>query len=209
MLKPIVCGMKYVYRLKQYAEEKFSVTSLSATNIKNENSRSKANKQYKGLFTKTPIRFGEMETGDMSHLGMEAVIVNLMIHSTSPQARRLAEELLTGDPFNINIKLDESSTNRSVEILNAYFKAMGLRLVFEKIWKNLPKSVLMKSPVINFGSNRPSAVFQVKPDQGFNFEEYERVRQGAFMGENGLPISVYRKAVQHIRRSSLWYPVTK
>jgi hypothetical protein len=29
----LVCGKKYIYRLKQYAEEKFSATSLSATNI--------------------------------------------------------------------------------------------------------------------------------------------------------------------------------
>lgn len=133
--RPLVCGKKYIYRLKQYAEEKFSATSLSSTNIRNENSRSKANKNYKALYTKTPIKFGEMETGDMSHLGMEAVIINLMLHSASPHGRRLSEELLTGDPFNIDIRLDEDSKNRNVEILNAYFKTMGLKLVFEKIYK--------------------------------------------------------------------------
>jgi len=141
--RPIVCGTKYEYRLKQYAEEKFSATSLSATNIRNENSRSKANKLYKWLFTKTPIKFGDMETGDLAHLGMETVIINLMLHSTSPHGRRLAEDLLTGNPFDINIKLDENSTNRSVEILNAYFKTMGLRLVFERRYKEVEHPILI------------------------------------------------------------------
>ena len=57
--RPLVIGKIYTYRLKQYAEDKFSVTSLSATNIRNLNTRSKANKQYKSPHTRTPIRFGE------------------------------------------------------------------------------------------------------------------------------------------------------
>lgn len=56
--RSVVCGRIYIYRLKQYAEEKFSVTSLSSTNIRNENTRNKANKNYKALHTSTPIRFG-------------------------------------------------------------------------------------------------------------------------------------------------------
>lgn len=130
--RPVVAGRKYIYRLKQYAEEKFSVTSLSATNIRNENSRSKSNKEYRGLFTKTPIRFGEMESGDLSHLGMEYVVINLLIYASSPHARRLAEQLITGDPFNIDIRLDANSRSRNVEILNAYLKTIGLRLKFVK-----------------------------------------------------------------------------
>lgn len=57
--RPMIIGNKYIYRLKQYGQDKFSVTSLSATNIRNLNTRSKANKQYKSPFTRTPIRFGE------------------------------------------------------------------------------------------------------------------------------------------------------
>lgn len=135
--RPIIAGRQYIYRLKQYAEEKFSVTSLSATNIKNENSRSKANKTYRCLYTKTPIRFGEMESGDLMHLGAEFVVINLMLYSTSPNARRLTESLLTGDPYNIDIRLDSNSKSRNVEILNAYLKTMGLRLVFIKRKKKI------------------------------------------------------------------------
>lgn len=56
--RPMVYGYQYIYRLKQYAEEKFSVTSLSATNIRNENSKSKSSNNYKALYSRTPIRFG-------------------------------------------------------------------------------------------------------------------------------------------------------
>ena len=148
--RKVVAGRKYIYRLKQYAEEKFSVTSLSATNLRNENTRSKANKLYKGLFTKTPIRFGGMESGNLSHLGMETVIVNLMLYSTSPHGRRLTEQLLTGDPFNIDIKLDENSKNRSVEIFNTLFKTMGLALSFEKVYKDIRKPLFRRHPLINY-----------------------------------------------------------
>jgi hypothetical protein len=78
-----------------------------------------------------------METGDLGHLGMEHVIVNLMIHSLSPQARRLMEIALTGDPFDIDIKLNKDCKNRNVEIFNTNFKTMGLRLIFRKILKKL------------------------------------------------------------------------
>lgn len=133
--RKLVCGKQYMYRLKQYAEEKFSAVSLSATNIKNENSRNNNKKAYKTIHSKTCVKFGEMETGDMIHLDPEIVVINLLLHSLSPKGRRLAEELLTGDPFNIDIKLDEHSSNRAVEILNAYLLTMGLEFRFHKIPK--------------------------------------------------------------------------
>ena len=57
--KKAVIGKEYIYRLKQYAEEKFSATSLSSTNIKNENTKSRNKKEFKGLYPNTPIRFGK------------------------------------------------------------------------------------------------------------------------------------------------------
>lgn len=147
--RPVVVGHIYMYRLKQYAEEKHSVTALSSTNIRNENSRSKANKNYKALKQSTPIRFGDMETGDFGHLGMEYVITTLMIHSVSPQARRLVEKIFTGDPYLVNIKLDDSSSNRSAEILNAYLKVLGYRLEFTKTPKKMVKPFTM-SPFIPY-----------------------------------------------------------
>lgn len=54
-----VIGKEYMFRLKQFAEEKFSATSLSSTNIKNENSKSKNKKEFKSLYSNTPIKFGK------------------------------------------------------------------------------------------------------------------------------------------------------
>lgn len=134
--RPLVVGKIYNYRLKQYAEEKFSVTSLSATNLKNLNSKSKDKKNFETKFKKTPIMLGPMESGDLSNLGMEYVVMNLLLYSSSPQGRRLFEQLLTtDDPYNIDIKLDNESKNRNVEIINALFKAIGYKLTFEKIPK--------------------------------------------------------------------------
>lgn len=130
--RPGVIGHLAMYRLQQYAQEKHSVTSLSSTNLRNENSRNKANKYYKATHQATPINFGDMEMGDLGHLGFENVITLLMIHSVSPHARRLVEKMFVDDPYLVDIKLDEDSSNRSAEILNTYLKAIGYKLVFEK-----------------------------------------------------------------------------
>ena len=130
--RDLVVGKIYNYRLKQYAEEKFSVTSLSATNLKNLNTRSRANKIYEVKYTKTPIMFGFMESCDLCHIGMQYVVMNLMLYSNSPQARRLFEALLISNPYDLDIKLDVDSKNRNAEIINALFKTMGLKLEFTK-----------------------------------------------------------------------------
>ena len=58
--RKIVCGKKYMFRLKQYADEKFSSTSMSATNLRNLNTRSKNSKSYKSLHSNTPIAMGKI-----------------------------------------------------------------------------------------------------------------------------------------------------
>ena len=121
--------------VKQYAEEKFSATSLSATNIRNENAKSKSNKEYKSLYSHTPIRFGEMELNSFEHIGPEKVIEVLLIHSVSPHARQLVEQFSTGDPYLMNIRLDNDSSNRSAEIAQTYLKTIGLRLNIRKVKK--------------------------------------------------------------------------
>ena len=132
-----VVGHIAMYRLQQYAEEKHSVTALSSTNLRNENSRNKANKHYKAIHQATPVNFGDMEMGDLGHIGFENVITLLMIHSVSPHARRLVEKMFTDDPYLVDIKLDEDSSNRSAEILNTYLKAIGFKLEFEKRRKKM------------------------------------------------------------------------
>lgn len=143
--RTIVAGKMYIYRLKQYAEDKFSATSLSSTNLMNENTKSKASKNYMATCSNTPIRFGEMEAEDMRHMGTEVVVHNLMIHSSSPQARRLAESMIEDDPYNIDIRLDGTCKSRSAEKAKVYLKAMGYEIKFYKVPK---KKERLFSPVV-------------------------------------------------------------
>ena len=130
-----IAAMKYMYRLKQFSEDKFSATSLSATNIQNLNTKSKAFKRYKSAHSNTPIAMGTMESDDLSSVGMEYVISNLMMNSVSPIGRRLMKEALIGDPFVLDIQLNEDCANRNVEKLNAYQKAKGVALIFKRVRK--------------------------------------------------------------------------
>lgn len=173
----IVVGKQYIYRLKQYAEEKFSATSLSSTNIRNENTKSRARKDFKELYPNTPIRFGNMETNNMNHLGPEVVIANMMIHSVSPQGRRLVEQMYTEDPFTIDIKLDSDSKNRSAEIANTYLKTIGRRLIFTKVRKNRYKITV--SPI---SFDRDPVIYPISfvPEnlrEGFDYEKDFEERQ--------------------------------
>lgn len=136
--RPIVAAPVYHIRLKQFAEEKFSATSLSSTNIKNENAKSKASKNHRAPNSNTPIRFGQMESGDLNHIGTEFVVINLLLLSLSPHARRLVEQAAVGDPYNVDIKIDTRSKNRSAEILNTRLKTMGYRIKFIKRRKYKP-----------------------------------------------------------------------
>lgn len=55
-----------------------------------------------------------------------------MIHSLSPKARRLTEQMFVCNPYDIDIRLDDDSSNRAAEIVNVYLKTIGRRLIFEK-----------------------------------------------------------------------------
>lgn len=175
--RKVVVGKQYIFRLKQFAEEKFSATSLSATNIRNENTKSRSRKDFKELYPNTPIRFGNMEANNMGHLGVETVIANMMIHSVSPQGRRLVEQMYTGDPFKIDIKLNSDSKNRSAEIANTYLKTIGRRLVFRKVKKKINKITISpisfnRDPVI-----KPISFIPEDQRKGFDYEKDFHERQ--------------------------------
>lgn len=170
-----VVGHFAMYRLQQYAEEKHSVTAMSSTNLRNENSRNKANKNYKATHQATPVNFGNMELGDLGHMGMEHVVEFLMIHSVSPHARRLVEQIFIDDPYLVNIRLDKNSKNRSAEILAAYMKFLGYRLVFEKKRKHLIRPFKFKPFVQSFDMTKcPSREINFLPDgvRIKDFDEY-------------------------------------
>jgi DNA-directed RNA polymerase beta subunit len=167
----IVIGKQYMFRLKQFAEEKFSATSLSATNIRNENTKSRVKKDYRELYPNTPIRFGNMETNNMAHIGIEPLIANMMIHSLSPQGRRLVEQMYTGDPFHVDIKLNSDSKNRSAEIVNTYLKAIGRRLKFTKTLKKINKITISPVSFDKDQYKKPIYFIPRNMRKGFDYEK--------------------------------------
>ena len=175
--RPIVVGKQYIFRLKQYAEEKFSATSLSSTNIRNENTKSRVKKDFRELYPNTPIRFGNMETNNMGHIGVEALISNMMIHSLSPQGRRLVEQMYTGDPFHIDIKLDSDSKNRSAEIATTYLKAVGRRIRFIKKKKNIQKVTFSPVSFDRDPYQVPISFVPVDKREGFDYVKDFKDRQ--------------------------------
>ena len=131
----------------------------------------KSNNSYKALHSRTPIRFGDMETGNLTHLGAELVVQMLMLYSTSPHARRLTQSMLTDDAFNINVKLDMDSTNRNAEILNVYLKTMGLKLVFRKKPKEFIQPMLINPMSFNFDPSLSQMDRLIKPMTFYSKDE--------------------------------------
>lgn len=170
--RTLVAGKMYIYRLKQYAEDKFSATSLSSTNLANENTKSKASKNYRAVYPNTPIRFGEMEAEDERHMGTDIVVENLMIHSTSPQARRLTAEFIEGDPYTIDIRLDGTCKSRSAEKAKVYLKAMGYRISFRKIPK-IKKRLFERVEHLPLEGQRKKLFYRINEKDKFNYTAEE------------------------------------
>jgi hypothetical protein len=130
-----------------------------------------------------------MEQGDLSHIGVENIISILMVHSVSPQARRLVEQMLTDDPYDIDIKLDDNSVNRTAQIANIYLKAMGYRLKFTKKLKKPKRGVLVKGITYHWGDRelRRGVSYVSEEEKGFDInkdfkraQEVEDMKRGVY-----------------------------
>lgn len=163
--RDVSIGFKYVFRLKQFALEKFSVVSLASTNIRNENSKSRMSKTHNARFPSTPVRiFGEMETSTMgSHIGVDILYEEFMLTSSSPTGRRQHEKLLTGDPFEFNVTLDPECTSLNADIGQAYLKTLGGCLRFGKIKKHISHPLLFG--VMSFHPILPKQVMYFIPEE--------------------------------------------
>ena len=193
--KNITIGKKYIFRLKQIAEEKFSVVSLGATNIRGENTKSKAAKHHKSRFSNTQVRFGEMEFSDLMHM-LDVILIDsqLMRISSSPIGRSQHAELLRGNPFVVDVKLNSDAKSRPVEIVNAYLKTIGLKLVIEKIKKN--NDVVKHIGYYKFQPLRNRGFFKsVFP---ITLEQAEKIVD-AYLKFNGLP----REGIRHMDEESI------
>ena len=103
----------------------------------------------------------------------EVVIANMMIHSLSPQGRRLVEQMYTEDPFTIDVRLDSDSRNRSAEIANTFLKAIGRRLKFKKVRKNIVSPISFNRDPVKY----PISFIPEELREGFDYEKDFKDRQ--------------------------------
>lgn len=113
----------------------------------------------------------------MAHIGVDALISNMMIHSLSPQGRRLVEQMYTGDPFHIDIKLDSDSRNRSAEIATTYLKTVGRRIRFIKKRKNIQKITFSPITFTRDPYITPISFLQEDKREGFDYVKDFKDRQ--------------------------------
>jgi hypothetical protein len=118
-----------------------------------------------------------MESNNMAHLGVDVLISNMMIHSLSPQGRRLVEQMYTCDPFDIDIRLDSESKNRSAEIVNTYLKTVGRKLVFEKRPKKIDKIVISPLSFDHEPFIKPISFLPESMREGFDYVKDFEERQ--------------------------------
>jgi hypothetical protein len=133
---PLIIGETYIIRLKHEPSSKFSARSTSFLNLRGLPTKSKSFKEYKDLYSKTPIRIGNMEISNLSLTNeMDSVIKLLNSYSNNETNRReLIMQLLSGNPFDIDITLTEVESSTS-KILKSLFTCLGLKI--EDIEENL------------------------------------------------------------------------
>jgi DNA-directed RNA polymerase beta subunit len=126
---PLIIGETYMVRLKHEPYSKFSARSTSFMNLRGLPAKSKSFKEYKDLYSKTPVRVGNMEISNLSLTNeMDSIMHLLNAYSNNETNRReFIMQMLTGNPFDIDVELSnvESSTSK---ILNALFTCLGLKI---------------------------------------------------------------------------------
>lgn len=132
IMKPLIIGDLYMIKLKQSSKKGFSARSTGALSKRGVPEKSIKTKTHQDLYSSTPIRIGDQENIN-SLIGVEpADIARLhMFYRSSVIGRKdLGKKLATTIKTLKDFKYDKDFKNRNVEILQAYLKAMGLRIEF-------------------------------------------------------------------------------
>jgi DNA-directed RNA polymerase beta subunit len=132
ILKPLVVGDMYVIKLKQGSKKGFSARSTGSISKKGVPEKSNKAKIHQEMFSKTPIRIGDQENIN-SAIGVSPETIaklHLFYRSSVIGRRDLGEQLATSIKELKDFQYSDEFTNRNVEILKAYLKALGLRLTF-------------------------------------------------------------------------------
>lgn len=100
---PLIFGNIYYLLLKHDPSSKFSARSAGDLSINNIPSKSNSFKYHTSIFSKTPVRCGEMEFGSLLLTQKIDLVMRYMAQtSTNPEERtHFSKELLISNPFNI------------------------------------------------------------------------------------------------------------
>lgn len=132
MLNKMYVGSMYIMKLKQSAKKGLSVRSTG--HISHRGIPEKTKRSHRELYSKTPIRIGGDENNNMN-IGVDSNVINAlhMYYRSSVHGRQLLAQLLGTKIENVDIDdlAEPIVSNRNVEILNAYNKILGVKMVFE------------------------------------------------------------------------------
>ena len=130
----MVVSEMYVMKLKQTAHKGFSVRATGSISKKGVPEKSDNAKKNKTAFKDTPVKLGIDENLNLMICSEAREIAKLhMFYRNSVKGRKdLGKALMTNMDTIEDFELDSDIKNRNVEILQAYFKAMGLKLEFGK-----------------------------------------------------------------------------
>ena len=125
---PLIMGEMYFLRLKHDPAGKLSARSTGFENLKNSPSKSKDFKYKKSNISKTPIRLGNMEILNLLLTGDSNALDRLLSsYSTNEDAKlRELEALTLGDPYDINVDLEDIGRNETQKLADTLFFELGL-----------------------------------------------------------------------------------
>lgn len=128
VLKPQYAGEMYIIKLQQTSEKGFSARGAGSVNMKGTPERSYKNRTHQDTNSETAVRFGEYETFNFM-IAMDPYDVQIfnLLYRSGPQARKDFDRQLMNPNHQY---LKGNYNNRVVDILNVYFKSLGVKLRF-------------------------------------------------------------------------------
>lgn len=134
MIQEVIYGYMYFIKLKHTAISKYTVRSTGSLSLRD--SPAKGREGHKIKFSKTPIRFGEMENNYLGLLDISYIVNLLRSYSTSSEARDSLHNYLLNNnvPFILNdfepIKVESEDSNIK-KVLQSLLRSVGLEINFD------------------------------------------------------------------------------
>ena len=132
MMKPLIVSEMYIMKLKQSSKKGFSARSTSSISKKGVPEKSDSAKKNKELYSKTPVKIGIDENLNMliGTSADELAKLHMFYRSSVVGRKNLGKQLMSSVDQIEDFETNNDIKNRNVEVLQAYFKTMGLKLTF-------------------------------------------------------------------------------